>query len=269
VRAATWPDDIKNKATHPGSVDDGEEPTNPNAAANIGYSDKLMHKYWHYVDLPFSPDGTTTADPKNRTPNADQQVPRHHRGGGLQRRREVLRRRVADPHVGDVHQPLHATSRFTKLLPKATRAAIWSRSSARRIAATTCIASGTACSTPKRPESLDRGRSQAQEGDRAATGEADPHVWITESFDIAKKTSYGKPIGTTSKTVTLRRLTKRPRRRSGVSASRSAARAGPAVQRRVQVGTKLCSAHSAHAGIQGNKRRSSLPWSRFRGDEPS
>src|SRR5436190_2079750 len=72
VRAATWPDDIKNKATHPGSVDDGEEPTDPNAAANIGYSDKLMHKYWHYIDLPFSPDNTQLIDSKN--PNAETQI---------------------------------------------------------------------------------------------------------------------------------------------------------------------------------------------------
>ena len=45
VRAATWPDDIKNKSTHPDSIDDGEEPSGPNAAAYFGYSDKLMHKY--------------------------------------------------------------------------------------------------------------------------------------------------------------------------------------------------------------------------------
>src|SRR5882757_3269046 len=69
MRAAYWPDFIRRAE---GYIDDGEQPTDPNAARNIGYSDKLMHKYWHYVDLPFSPDGTTTADPKN--PNAETQI---------------------------------------------------------------------------------------------------------------------------------------------------------------------------------------------------
>ena len=49
MMAATWPDSIKSNKTY---TDDGEHPTNPNAAANIGYSDKLMHRYWHFIDEP-------------------------------------------------------------------------------------------------------------------------------------------------------------------------------------------------------------------------
>ncbi|MFZ1069830.1 MAG: S1/P1 nuclease, partial [Methyloceanibacter sp.] len=38
------------------------------AGQNIGYQDKLKHKYWHYMDTAFpTPDGTPTepADPVN------------------------------------------------------------------------------------------------------------------------------------------------------------------------------------------------------------
>ncbi|MCK1600671.1 hypothetical protein IVB02_04330 [Bradyrhizobium sp. 166] len=60
VRAATWPDFIKSAA---GYVSDGTEggnrpPPGPEAGQNIGFADKNMHKYWHFIDIPFPPDKT-------------------------------------------------------------------------------------------------------------------------------------------------------------------------------------------------------------------
>ena len=205
VRAATWPDDIKNTSTHPGSINDGEEPTNPNAAANVGYSDKLMHKYWHYVDLPFSPDGTATVDPKN--PNAETQIRTF---------RDTIAATGASDNVksydtawlihivGDVHQPLHATSRFTKLHTDGDEGGNLVK-----------IKCSPNCGnnlhsfwdglfdTQKTPKASIAAVAKLKKATGAAAGENDPHVWITESFEIAKKTVYGKPIGTTSKTVTI------------------------------------------------------------------
>src|SRR5256885_16082837 len=51
VQASIWPDVIKRRT--PEYTDDGEDPNDPNADANVGYSDKLMHKYWHTIDLTF------------------------------------------------------------------------------------------------------------------------------------------------------------------------------------------------------------------------
>jgi hypothetical protein len=205
VRAATWPDDIKDTKTHPSSVDDGEEPTNPNAAANVGYSDRLMHKYWHYVDLPFSPDGSTLADPKN--PNAETQI-------------KTFRDTIAAAGssddvksydvtwlihmVGDVHQPLHATSRFTKLLPQGDEGG----NLVKIKCSPTCGSNlhsfwDGLFDTNKTPKASIAAAAKLKKATGAAAGETDPQVWITESFTIAKKTVYGKPIGTTSKTVTL------------------------------------------------------------------
>jgi len=107
--AATWPDAIKHR---PGYTDDGtergERPDGAISVQNIGYSDHLHHKYWHFVDTPFSTDGT--ALPAIPAPNAETQIAAF---------RSVLASNDADPKksydlvwlehlVGDVHQPLHA-----------------------------------------------------------------------------------------------------------------------------------------------------------------
>jgi hypothetical protein len=116
VRAATWPDAIKRE---PGYLDDGERPVAPDANRNIGYEDLNEHRYWHYIDVPFSPDGT--ALPEVAAPNAASRIADF---------RAVLRDAAAPPGlrsydlawvlhlVGDLHQPLHAVSRFTHELPE-------------------------------------------------------------------------------------------------------------------------------------------------------
>jgi len=116
VRASTWADAIKHE---PGYIDDGERPDGPDANANIGYEDRREHRYWHYVDVPFSPDGTPL--PEIRTPNAATRIAQF---------RQILNDPAAAPRlksydlvwllhlVGDIHQPLHAVSRFTRELPE-------------------------------------------------------------------------------------------------------------------------------------------------------
>jgi S1/P1 Nuclease len=98
--------------------DDGEDPTDsaeaPEPGRNTGFDDKFMHKYWHYIDKPFSRDGTAVRSPP--AINAQERI-------------ALFRRTIASDApdelkafdlvwllhlVGDVHQPLHATSRFTE-----------------------------------------------------------------------------------------------------------------------------------------------------------
>jgi S1/P1 Nuclease len=69
IMAATWPDAIKGMA---GFTNDGEIPKGPAAGRNIGYTDKLQHRYWHFIDMPFSPDGTPLKNPV--APNAQTQI---------------------------------------------------------------------------------------------------------------------------------------------------------------------------------------------------
>ena len=113
--AATWPDQIKHDGIHHADgPQNGDRPPNDGTAdLNIGYSDTAMHKYWHFIDKPFSPDGTALEDPP--VPNAETRIAAF---------RAVLASNSPDDlksydlvwllHlVGDVHQPLHCTSRFT------------------------------------------------------------------------------------------------------------------------------------------------------------
>src|SRR5207245_4332024 len=59
MMGAMWPDAIKSKS---GYTDDGTEggnrPDGATSVQNIGYTDRLHHKYWHFVDTPFSTDGS-------------------------------------------------------------------------------------------------------------------------------------------------------------------------------------------------------------------
>jgi hypothetical protein len=122
LNAATWPDCIKRSTACPGYSPDGSNngetpPNGPAASQNIGYADKTMHKYWHYVDKPYSA-GAPGEDPQ--VPNAETEI-------------LLLTKAIGDATinnniksydvvwlehlVGDVHQPLHCTSRFTKNHP--------------------------------------------------------------------------------------------------------------------------------------------------------
>ncbi len=113
--AATWPDLIKSA---PGFKNDGEVPPNdPTAGQNAGYGDKLQHRYWHFIDTPFVTAGASGSPPPSI--NAEERI-------------ILFRQKLADAStgsaaqklksydlvwllhlMGDIHQPLHCTSRFT------------------------------------------------------------------------------------------------------------------------------------------------------------
>jgi hypothetical protein len=113
--AATWPDQIKFDSTYKsdGTDNGNTPPTDGTATRNTGYSDKARHKYWHFIDEPFSQDGTSL--PAVPGANAEERI-------GLFRK--VLASNAKDTlksydlvwllHlVGDVHQPLHCSTRVT------------------------------------------------------------------------------------------------------------------------------------------------------------
>jgi hypothetical protein len=115
VIAATWADGIKTAA---GYENDGDSPSGPDAARNIGYEDHLQHRYWHFINVPFSQDHTQLKPPA--TPNVQTQIALF--------RKTLASRDASDAlksydlvwllHlIGDVHQPLHTASRFTHAQP--------------------------------------------------------------------------------------------------------------------------------------------------------
>jgi hypothetical protein len=111
LAASVWPDVIKGDNRF---YDDTRANAQP-APLLPGFPSMARHTNWHYIDIPFSPDGTPLQQPKS--PNALEQ---------LQRILKTLGRADAPStydlpwliHIeGDVHQPLHCSSRFLKSEP--------------------------------------------------------------------------------------------------------------------------------------------------------
>jgi hypothetical protein len=194
VMASTWPDIIKDDKSY---TNDGETPNGPGASQNIGYSDTLMHRYWHYVDVPFSTDGTPLEQP--RTPNALTQI-------------EAFRAALASEDasdqvksydlvwllhlVGDVHQPLHTTSRFSMDLPHGDRGG----NSVKLCDKPRCRDELHALwdailGTSKNPTSAINAAARLHTATGAPAHDTDASHWVAESSAIAKAAVYVPPVG--------------------------------------------------------------------------
>jgi hypothetical protein len=211
IRASTWADDIK-MAGH-GHTSEGDSPASSNAGQNIGYTDLLMHKYWHYMDMGFSTDATPIkpADPVNALTQIKlfRDTLSSSSGASDEVRSYDL---VWLLHlVGDAHQPLHATSRFSQSFPDGDTGgnketvkpatgevlllhAYWDR-----------IFGGY--STPQGAlldANANDGIAHVQVDPREAAID-DPDVWFRESFDGARKIAYAEPVLCGSDPVELTR----------------------------------------------------------------
>jgi len=111
LTAANWPDMIR--AGDPRFYDETRKDARPTPLLP-GFPDMARHAGWHFVDIPYTPDGAPGRPPP--TPNVLTELQR------------ILREIKAPPSeqqivydlpwlehlVGDVHQPLHCTSRFLR-----------------------------------------------------------------------------------------------------------------------------------------------------------
>jgi len=111
--ASVWADDIKRDKNYVSDRIDGGGGQDL-ASTPSDYSDMRMHKYWHYVNYPFSNDGTEL--PPVVTPNLETQ---------LNELRQVIASDVSEEQksyaltwllhlVGDAHQPLHSSARVSQ-----------------------------------------------------------------------------------------------------------------------------------------------------------
>jgi hypothetical protein len=196
VTAATWPDYIKKAA---GYIDDTDTaPAGAASSQNIGYSDKFMHKYWHFIDTPFSTDSTALVQPV--APNAKTQIDLFTTAIASTVANDDIKSYdlVWLEHlVGDVHQPLHATSRFSAALPKGDQGG------------NLVILCGNPCNSKSElhaywDDVLGSSNSAATAITAADTLPAAPaagaaitddQVWIIESFNAAQQFVYASPVG--------------------------------------------------------------------------
>lgn len=209
VHAATWADDIKMKSY--GYARDSA--TSETAGQNVGYADHNQHDYWHYKDVGFSPDSTPLVPP-----NAVDAVTQLRlmiatlpasSGASDELRSYDL---VWILHlVGDVHQPLHAITRFTKELPNGDRGgnlemlipatgetvtlhAYWDRMFGGYSSAFGAIFDA------------DRQNGIANLDPNPEMAKIlDPARWIEESVELAKTYAYAAPVSTGSNATLLTR----------------------------------------------------------------
>jgi hypothetical protein len=196
--ATTWADQIKGDSTYQddGSNGGNTPPTDSGATTNAGYADKARHKYWHFIDVPFSPDDTALA--LVPYPNVETETAVF---------RQVLASNATEAlksydlvwllHlVGDVHQPLHCTNRFTASQPTGDSGGN---------AVTFCAAGDQPCSSNLHAfwDNL-LGPSNGTPQQVAAVAaklpsvsvspdDLDVHTWVDESFELAKSAAYANP----------------------------------------------------------------------------
>lgn len=196
--ASRWADDIKgDPAYKQDGKHEGNRPSGRKAARNIGYSDKLQHKYWHFINVPFSPDNTRLADPP--TPNAKTQIALF---------RKTLKSSTGSSYlksydlvwlihlVADVHQPLHATSRFDKAHLKGDDGGngvmVCSRpcQTKEKLHAFWDDLLGVSTDTTT---AIDKAR-QLPAADPQLASISDEGIWVQESFEAAQTHVYVSPI---------------------------------------------------------------------------
>lgn len=196
LNAAVWPDCIKQSACSPGYTSDGGDtpPGNATDAQNIGYQDKLMHKYWHFIDIPYSA-GAPGLPPK--APNALTEIQSLSTAIGTDEADDIKSYDVAwlEHLVGDVHQPLHATSRFTVNHPQGDAGGNFVK-----FCASPCrdelhaYWDGLLGDTPTIAAVSRIGQGLLRKGRPTGAAIADPVFWVTVSAALAKSFVYVAPI---------------------------------------------------------------------------
>jgi hypothetical protein len=213
--AATWPDKIKGGMHVPpytcqpkmvfgsdggksaaGGFSKDVPPAGPEAAQNIGYTDTRRHQYWHFVDLPFSTDGTPLAAELH--PNSVDQIKlfsaalKSNEPDALKSYDLVWLEHL----MGDVHQPMHDTQRFTKSHPNGDAGGNF---------VPVCVAAGCTAELhgywdglPGVGNNVALTIKTAQALDTAANlpdpGSADAASWAADGQTLAKKWVYAAPI---------------------------------------------------------------------------
>ena len=196
IQAAAWPDCIKSFSCASGYTSDGGNvpPGNLTDAQNIGYDDHLMHQYWHFIDEPYSA-GAPGQPPKQPNALTEIQLLADAIGTGESDDIKSYDMVWLEHLVGDIHQPLHATSRFTKnhidgdaggnlvyFCDKPCRDelhAYWDGLLGSGPTIAQIIATGDKLLSRKKP---------------AKAAETDPAQWVDESFALARSKVYVAPV---------------------------------------------------------------------------
>ncbi len=225
IRAAAWADDIKSyaayqTASNAGRGHDKDEATTPFAGRNVGYKDLLIHGYWHFKDIGFTTDDSALppADSVDAVTQMKQFIaalPRSANQTDDVRSYDL----VWMLHlVGDIHQPLHATTLFTKDLTKkhadkhepdtgdrggneimvvpADGKAVSLHAYWDGLFGSYSTVYGALFDTFDTTviDGISVSKSKLPAPSAAEAAIADPDVWAQQSFELAKKYAYAAPV---------------------------------------------------------------------------
>lgn len=200
VKAATWADDIKGLVE--GYTNNGDKATNPGAGRNVGYYDHYSHSYWHFKDIGFSTDGTPVddADPVNLLTQIESLTQGLSSSSGLPDGVRSYDLVWLLHLVGDAHQPLHATARFSQAHKHGDQGGNLDD---------VITATGTKMALHAYWDGLFGGYStpygaifdglinpdtKLPEPDAVLAAEADPAKWLDESQKLAIEFAYAEPV---------------------------------------------------------------------------
>jgi S1/P1 nuclease len=199
--AATWPDEIKLKDS--GYQSDGDTPpTDGSAWTNTGYGDLKQHRYWHFIDIPFTQDGTAplAAIP---SPNAETQIAvfRQTLTSGSSDKLKSYDLVWLMHVVGDVHQPLHSTTRISAGELNGDNGGNSEKIDATAVGNTTkklhLFWDSLPGDAPQPGDALTMAINYAKAlapADPVLAKKMDASDWINESFNIAETSVYTAPI---------------------------------------------------------------------------
>jgi hypothetical protein len=193
--AATWADQIKRDANYKKDGDqNGNRPNgSPDPGKNTGYDDLLMHKYWHFIDTPFTSDGT--ALPAVPAPNAQDRIALFRTVLGSTGAADGLKSYDLAwllHLVGDVHQPLHASTRVSSTDPDGDAGGNLVKLDCSRCELH-AFWDGL-LGTESNLKTVKKAAGKLPKPDAALAAKSDEKDWIRESFEQAQQTVYATPI---------------------------------------------------------------------------
>jgi hypothetical protein len=195
--ATSWPDQLRNDPDyHDDGPQGGNRPGGAEASRNIGYGDHLRHKYWHFVDLPFSQDGT--ALPAVPSPNAQTQIAAFRAALASSNSDDVKSYDLVWllHIVGDVHQPLHCAARVRRGQPHGDAGGNFVK-----VCAPECTWTlHWYWDSPQGPNNapiaeIIAASKQLPAAPKKAARIRQESVWVAEGFRAAQQYVYAPPVG--------------------------------------------------------------------------
>jgi len=205
MRAATWADSIK----HVGFTDSDTPPAGVVNDVNIGFTDTKSHGYWHFIDAGFASDHTTV--PPTPAPNAVTQIVAFRDAIGSAEGDDLKSYDLIwlEHIVGDVHQPLHGTTRYfngdddlggnsvkirlTSSMKKKFEGTL-AKSAPSELHAFWDDLPGEGDAALALPQAATFAKSLAA-APATKVADTDPSNWADESLAMAKSDAYRTPIG--------------------------------------------------------------------------